>query len=187
MIRKNPDKSYQPLWRLQPLTDGRARYRDMVSTRMEDLCAATKSTVEWYEPCAEGMRLIRQANPDTELRVQAQPGFIRHWQVEFEAVAQLGHAFAAEAPAVSATSMYASHGVLKPLTATKVRTLLADARKTRIARDPAYNGNGVRRYAAAAIDPDGLVGVLAIAECHRFGSARSRPSSLLKQLTQTLL
>lgn len=186
MVRKNPDKSYEPLWRLQPLGDARTGYRDAVITRMDALCAATARTVEWYEPCAEGMRLIHQVNPDTELRVQAQPGFLRRWNVEFEAVARLAHAFAVEAPAVSATSLYVSHGVLKTLTTAKVRALLAEARKTRTAHDTAYNTNGVRRYAAAAVGPGGLTGILAIAECHRFGVSRPRPALLLKQLTQTL-
>lgn len=186
MVRKNSDKTYAPLHRLQPLADARTGYRDAVIARMAALCASTGCTAEWYEPCAEGMRLVHQVNPDTELRVQARPGFLRAWRVEFEAVARLGHAFAAEAPAVSATSMYVAHGELKPLPAAKVRALLADARKIRAAQDTAYNTNGVRRHAVAAVGPDGLVGVLAIAECHRFGANRPRPSAILKQLVQTL-
>lgn len=186
MVRKNPDKTYEPLCRLQPLGDSRVRLRDLVTARMDALCADTGCTVEWYEPCAEGMRLVHQVNPDTELRVQAQPGFLRPWRVEFEAVTRLAHAFAAEALSVSATSMYATHGVLKPLPAAKVRALLADARQTRAAHDTAYNTNGVRRYAVAATGPDGLTGILALAECHRFGAPRPRPSVLLKQLAQTL-
>ncbi|MFH1497286.1 MAG: helix-turn-helix domain-containing protein [Verrucomicrobiota bacterium] len=186
MVRKNPDKTYAPLWRLQPLQSGRTHYRDAVIARMDALCAATACTIEWYEPCAEGMRLVHQVNPDTELRVQARPGFLRNWRVEFEAVTRLAHAFAAEAPAVSGTSMYAAHGVLKPLPAAKVRALLADARATRAAQDTAYNTNGVRRHAVAATGPDGLTGILALAECHRFGAHRPRPSVLLKQLAQTL-
>jgi len=187
MVRKTLDKHYEPLWTLQPLDEPRALYRQAIEKRMNVLCADTGCTVEWYEPAAKGMILTHQKNPDSELCVQAKPGFVREWGKEFEAVIRLGYAFAEEAPPVSSFSMYVSNGVKKTIPVAQVRAWITDARVRRAGHDAPFNANGVRRYAAAAFDETGktFFGVLALAErCHF--SRRSGAKAFLKQLHETL-
>ncbi len=187
LVRKSPDKRYQALCFLQSVEDEQTLYRQMMEKKMPGLCEATHCTVEWYEPSSEGMRLVHQIAPESELQVRAKPGFLRKWGDEFEAVARLGYAFAKEAPPASRMSMYVANGVRHDLSMEKIRKRLVEAHEKKIAHDTPFNSNGVRRYAAAAFDHTGKTfrGVLALAEAVHFCR---HPSShlLLKQLTQTL-
>jgi DNA-binding IclR family transcriptional regulator len=175
LVRKRPDKYYEPLWKLQPLEDPSFLFRQDVEKKMGSLCKKTGCTVEWYEPSQEGMRLVAQSHPDRELRVQAQPGFLRSWNGEFEAVARLGHAFAPQAPSLRAPSLYVADGVLKKLPAKKAALLLAAARRHKTAQDLPFNVNGVRRSAAAAFSGSHFQGVLSLAETFSFNQAKHRP------------
>lgn len=169
LVRKTPDKCYEALWALRPRGDRRLAYRNTIERHLPDLCASTGCTVEWYEPAVEGMVLTLQSHPDSELRVQARPGFVRRWNEEFEAVARLGHALAPQAPELSAPGAYVANGTFRPLGHTAARRLLAEARARRQAEDEFFNSNGVRRCAAAVFSQpeDAFLGVLALAEvCH---------------------
>lgn len=187
LVRKTADKCYEALWTLQPLTDYRSLYRQCIESHFPSLCEMTGCTVEWYEPTKMGMVLIRQMQPDSELRVQAKPGFLREWGREFEAVARLGYAFANQAPEMNVIRAYVTNGVCKTLTQKEARRQLEDARTKHMASDMAYNVNGVRRCGVAVFDESGHVflGVLALAEVHHF-SKRPAAHTFLRQLTQTL-
>ncbi|MGE9296201.1 MAG: helix-turn-helix domain-containing protein [Puniceicoccales bacterium] len=186
MVRKMPDKRYQPLWRLQPVGDPRELFRESMRAKMATLCESTGCTIEWYETAPEGMLLTLQANPNSELCVKAQPGYLRDWSTEFEAVARLGAAFASEAPEVTATRAYKRNGEIEALSIADIEQLLTDARNTQSAVDTAYNINGVRRIACVALDENGaLVGVLALAEAYHFNQ-RDLSSDYLKQLKSVL-
>lgn len=185
LIRKTADKRYEALWALQPLHDPRELFRERVAKRMPALCERTGCTVEWYEAVADGMKLVAQVNPESELRVQAKPGFLRAWSLEFEAVARLGHAFAETAPAVENTRMYVENGVLKSISRKEARQMLETARRDQSAVDLAYNTNGVRRLAVAAFEDGQFRGVLALAEAFHF-SRKSRAPTQLKVLAQAL-
>ncbi len=186
IIRKNADKRYQALWQLQPIGDPMALYRQSMQSKMDLLCNSTNCTVEWYEPCAEGMRLILQSNPDNELCVKAEPGFLRDWSTEFEAVARLGAAFAEEAARITKTKAYLRNGLLKPLSQAEISRQRKAAESERTAHDTAFNTNGVRRLAAAAFDADdNFLGVLALAEIYHF-NRRNLTRSFLQQLKTTL-
>ncbi len=188
MVRKTADKRYEALWGLQPLGDARTHQRRRIEAKMPALCSATGCTVEWYEPSEAGMDLVRQINPDSELRVQARPGFVRKWGEEFEAVARLGYAFAREAPPVAPAQMYVDDGVLKKISRQEAVRLIAKAREDKAAGDLPFNSNSVRRCAVGVFDDAGetFFGVLALAECFRFSRKPSAQSTFLKQLKTAL-
>ncbi len=169
LVRKTPDKWYEALWALQPLRDPRLAHRHTIECHLPNLCAATGCTVEWYEPAADGMVLTLQSHPDSELRVQARPGFVRRWNEEFEAVARLGYAFASQAPELSSPGVYVANGRFRLLGRATARRYLTEARARRQAEDEFFNSNGVRRCAVAVFSEpeDEFLGVLALAEvCH---------------------
>ncbi|WP_269524577.1 helix-turn-helix domain-containing protein [Coraliomargarita parva] len=186
IVRKTSDKRYESLYQLLPLDDPMAQFRQALEPKMEALCQTTDSTIEWYEPSEAGMHLILQRNPDRELCVKAEPGFLRDWDSEFEAVARLGAAFAPDAPKVESTQAYTSNGVLENLNASDIESFLKDARDTETAHDLAFNTNGVRRAAVAAFDAKHqFLGVLALAEVYHFNT-RNLSRDYLKQLKATL-
>lgn len=173
MVRKTPEKTYEALCVLRPLANASSLFRERVENRMAGLCKNTGCTVEWYEPTADGMKLVEQVNPEVELRVQAKPGFLRKWKGEFDAVARLGYAFDPQAPLLESLQTYVSNGVLKNISPKSARALLNEARQSHCAADLHYNTNGVRRFAAAALENGQFRGVLALAEAVHF----SRPVS----------
>lgn len=185
LVRKTQGKSYEALWVLRPLADSGSLFRERVIKTMAGLCQETGCTVEWYEPSPEGMKLGDQVNPDTELRVQAKPGFLRPWQGEFDAVSRLGHAFAPEAPSLQSLQTYVANGVLKNLPLKSARVSLHEARTSRCASDLHYNSNGVRRIAAAAFESEQFRGVLALAEAFPF-SKTPRTEFYLETLRRAL-
>src|SRR5690606_25451815 len=117
-------------------------HRRRIESHFEGLCETTKCTVEWYEPCENGLSLLRQTQPDSELRVQAKPGYLRAWGGEFEAVARLGYAFSSYAPPLLSPKAYVSNGVLKSISKQTALKWLAEARQTRMAKDDCFNCNG---------------------------------------------
>lgn len=185
MVRKNPDKCYEPLWALQPLEDEPTRFRQNIELVMGSVCEAAAATVEWYEHCPEGMKLVLQKCPESEVRVQAKPGFLRPWNREFDAVARLGHALVSKAPKLTAARLFVADGVLESLSPAEFRKLLYEAKTNRAAQDAHFNCNGVRRCAVAAMRGATCLGVLALAECCRF-PRRSRQRGLIKLLQTTL-
>jgi DNA-binding IclR family transcriptional regulator len=183
LVRKAPDKSYEALFALRPLTDATGLFRERVEKEMAGLCRRLEVTVEWYEPTTEGMRLTSQANPECELRVQAKPGFVRRWGEELDAVARLGYAFAPQAPSPVRAFRYAANGVTENLPVRIARELRDAARQALTAADAYFNTNGVRRC-AVAVRPDGdFRGTLAIAEAYHF-SQPSRTEHFLNELTK---
>ncbi len=187
MIRRNPDKRYEPLWKLEPLEDPRVQFRQNLKAKMETLCHETGCTVEWYEAADDGLRLILQTNPDVELCVKAKPGFLRDWQREFEAVTRVGHAFAKNAPSIQSTTVYVENGRLRKISQRQIRRLTDEARVECAAYDEAFNTNGVRRYAVAAFTEQDkqFLGVLALAEVYHFNRS-SNPRLILKQIQKIL-
>ncbi len=187
LVLKTADRCYEPLWTLQPIEDRRTVHRRRIERNLEGLCETTKCTVEWYEPTESGMALVRQIQPESELRVQAKPGFLREWAGEFDAVARLAHAFASYAPPLVSPKVYVSNGVLKALPKKEASTRLAEARRSRTAEDGIFNSNGVRRCAAAAFDDASgtFMGVLALAEVCHF-SNRPPAAEFLPQLLKIL-
>ncbi len=187
IVRKIPEKRYQALFRLQPLQSPIERFRDSLKARMTMLVASTDCTVEWYEPTCDGMQLIHQTNPETELCVQARPGFLRDWHTEFEAVICVGHAFASQAPPLKKSQHYTANGILCPIDREEIQKRIRHAKSQQTAYDLPFNSNGVRRFAAAAFDPDDLsfLGVLAVAEVYHFSRA-NEPEFIIQSLTQTL-
>lgn len=186
LIQKNPNKSYEALCRLQPLREPGILFRQNLEPKMRQLSERIASTVEWYEPSAEGMRLVLQQNPDSELFVRAKPGFLRTWSTEFEAVARLGCAFAPNVAEIRGSRRFVENGRVEKVSKTEARSLIEEARRAKSAWDEAYNEQGVRRFAVAAFDPSTrFLGVLAAAEVHRF-SPSLESNDLLNQLKQTL-
>jgi len=182
LIHRRPDKRYAPLWELQPVGDTRANFRQVLQRRMDDLCRKLGQTIEWYEAADDGMQLVLQSIPQTEVAVRARPGFIRDWSKEFEAVTRLGVAFAKQAPRVNTSTAYLANGQLQTLSKEQIQAQLASAESKKQAFDKAYNTNGVRRLAVAVFDSsDTFMGVLALAEVFRFGK-RPSSTSLLNQL-----
>lgn len=185
MVQKTADKHYKALWTLRPLHDAKTLCRQKLERKLPGLCRETGCTVEWYEPVEEGMKMVIQKLPDTEVRVQARPGFLRPWRIEFEAVARLAHAFSKNAPASFVTRMFVKDGVMAKIAPAQIRALLADARERKTAWDIPFNENGVRRYAAAAVEGGEFLGVLAIAEAHHF-HLKQRTKEYLAGLAHTL-
>lgn len=187
LIRKLANKQFEPLWAPRPLEDDRQIFRQALEARMERLARETNCTVEWYEPHPEGLTLVIQNHPDSEVRVQARPGFLRRWDSEFEAVTRLGFAFAKSAPKIHSAQLPTANGVLRNLKGRELSRLLAEAREDQTASDAAFNTNGVRRCAAAVRDEatGDFRGVLAIAETFHF-SRRSRQKDFLTSLQNAL-
>jgi DNA-binding IclR family transcriptional regulator len=186
-VKKRSDKQYEPLWGLQSLIDVHLSFRERLHEPMVALCNKTMCTIEWYEVSARGMKLVQQEHPDSELYVQARPGFLRAWGRELDAVARLGYAFAEEAPKlVSLFEVYVSNGVYKKsLSKKEAEKRIQEAKNERSAYDVIYNLNGVRRYAVPVLMDESFLGVLALAEGYHF----RRPSSstdLLNQLNHTV-
>lgn len=169
-LHKTPQRTYELLLTLQPATDPLTIFRTQLESRLASLCQQTDCTVEWYEPSKEGMVLTLQKQPDTELCVQARPGFLRQWGWEVDSVALLGYAFYAAAPKPRKINYYPKNGVRTPLPLALFQQMVANARKEAQAQDGAYNENGVRRFAISVGSPqtDAFQGVLAVAQTYRF-------------------
>ena len=185
LVRKTPEKSYEALCVLRPLADARSLYRERVEKLLPEICRATGWTAEWYEPSALGMELIAQANPDREVRVQARPGFVRRWGEEFDAVARLGCAFAAEAPGLTGLHGYVSNGVIEKIPKKRAEEMRNEARRQGWASDTPFNSNGVRRSAIAALEDGTFRGVLTLAEAYHF-SAPEKADRFLNELRAAL-
>jgi DNA-binding IclR family transcriptional regulator len=185
LVRKTPEKSYETLCILRPLADARVRFRENIGKLLPELCRRAGGTVEWYEPSTLGMELIGQANPDREVRVQVRPGFVRRWGEEFDAVARLGYAFAAEAPSLAGLHGYVSNGVIEKISRKRAEELRTEAGRREEAADAVFNANGVRRCAVAALENGEFRGVLALAEVYQF-SAPARPEGFLSELRAAL-
>lgn len=187
MVRKTADKLYEPLWKLQPMMEEKARFQDLLPAAMDRLCKQMGCTIEWYEPAPEGMRLLRQAHPESEVRVLIRPGFVRLWESELEAVTRLGYAFAPKAPSPSPSLVYYPvNGTSSRTPVRESRKSIARARSEKSAVDKYFNGNGIRRYAAAAFRQNTFLGVLALAEPYRFQPSKNDFLSPLIQTLQTL-
>tara|TARA_R100000027_G_scaffold254_1_gene276 strand:- start:4966 stop:5721 length:756 start_codon:yes stop_codon:yes gene_type:complete len=187
VVARFPDKQYRPLWSLEPLEAGPAAYRRLIQGRMPELCELTGCTAEWYEVTEGGLRLVLQHLPDSELCVKAKPGFIRTWKTEFEAVTRVGHAFCSRAPDISSIPIYLKDGELGRIHTRKIRELIAATRIEKATYDEFFNSNGVRRFAAAALDEKTkqLRGILALAEAYNFGK-QPNPTTKLEHLKRTL-
>ncbi len=182
LVRKNADKRYQALWKLVPFEDLRTLRRQRLEAPMRELCQVTSCTVEWYETSNRGMELIRQEVPETELRVQARPGFIRTWNEELDCVALLGHAFSGK-PLVKSTALnsFKKDGLREPISLALAHQKMTKAQREKTACDPAFNHNGVRRVAVPLFQNNQFYGVLALASIYRF-----RPPLQPKQLLELL-
>ena len=168
-VRKTADRKYEPLWVLRPLSDFQESFADRLITCMERLCKKTGCTIEWYEAAPEGLRMVRQELPDVEVCVKARPGHVCRWGPEFNAVAQIGYAFAKEAPTPQGGFYsYQTNGVQEKFTLASVRREIRAVKERGFAQDPAFNMNGVRRWAFPVQRESQFLGVLAIAEGVRF-------------------
>ncbi len=67
LVRRDADGRYQPLARIQPLTD--TSFEDRLQQTMKRLAEETGQTVEWYESGPAGMVITRRLLPkNTEER-----------------------------------------------------------------------------------------------------------------------
>lgn len=172
-ISKTAEKKYEPLWVLKPVSDSQTSFVERLITCMKHLCKLTDCTIEWYEYAPEGMRMIRQELPDVEVCVKARPGHVCLWWPEFSAVAQIGYAFAKQAPQLQGGFYsYRTNGVQQKMSLADVRKEIRTVRESGFACDPAFNVNGVRRWASPVCRKARLSGVLAIAESCRFLQSR---------------
>ncbi len=186
LVHRRADKRYEPLYSLQPVGDLAANFRNTLQPQMAELSQRLGHTIEWYEPTDTGMMLVLQSVPQTEVQVVARPGFLRDWFTEHEAVTRLGFAYAKQAPTVQASQTYISNGKRHNLSNTEALAQVKAAKASGKTYDKAYNTNGVRRAAIAALQPrDRFHGVLAVAEAHRFDQ-RPSPLQLLKELESIL-
>ena len=167
-VRKSGRNRYEALWVVRRAGE-EATFEAALERALQSIVEKTGHTAEWYGGTEEGMRLVRQENPPTEVHVKARPGFLREWGPELEAVALLGRAFYAGAPkGFSGLAAYREDGVLRPLGAAECREMIARARAGKAASDLARNSNGVRRHAVAIVRDGRLFGVLAVAETRRY-------------------
>jgi DNA-binding IclR family transcriptional regulator len=185
LVRKTPEKLYEPRWMLAPLAEGTTPFRQRIAGRLPELARETGCTAEWYEPCAEGMSLVLQEHPETETRVVVKPGYLRLWGVEFEAVTRLGYAFAPQAPRLEPMPLYTANGVKGIPSLRELDALLERDRAAGQAHDACFNTNGVRRHAAAALREGSFLGVVALAETVSF-PARNRARAFLRCLASAV-
>jgi DNA-binding IclR family transcriptional regulator len=178
LVRKTPEKSYEALGVLRLLADERSLLRARIEKALPEICQTAGATAEWYETSGEGMRLVSQTHPDTEVRVQARPGFVRYWGEEFDAVARLGYAFDSQAPEPEDLYWYVGDGEREDVRRKVVHSLLAEAKAEGAAADPHFNTNGVRRCAVAVMENGKFRGVLALAEAFHFSKSKRKLSSL---------
>jgi Transcriptional regulator len=187
ILLRRSDKRYEALWKLAPVQSHLDSFRSQLEPRMQALTMETGSTVEWYEPKADGMQLILQKNPEKELCVIARPGFLRDWHTEFEAVIRLGHAFADQAPTLESSEYYSQNGLLEAVDTPFIQQAIQSIKAEPSTYDSAFNTNGVRRFAVAAFAPETnqFLGVLAIAEVYHF-TEQADPKTILQRLKSTL-
>lgn len=187
VVLRTPEKGYEPLFTLEPLPNSGTRLRQKIDRRMPELSRISQCSVEWYEPSDAGLHLVLQHLADSELCVKAKPGFLRTWDTEFEAVTRLGHAFYPGAPSLQSIPLYRANGELTTIPKPVIQELIDHARIERSAHDVAFNTNGVRRFAVAAIDEatQTLIGVLALAQGFQFGEQPS-PQTHIQSLQKTL-
>lgn len=172
-VRKTAEKKYEPLWVLRPIIDSQTSFVERLVACMKNLCKQTNCSVEWYEHSSDGMRMMRQELPDTEVCVKARPGFVCGWGPEFNATTQIAYAFAEDAPSPKGKFVaFRTNGVMEKISLSSVRRKIHAARETATARDPAFNTNGVRRWAAAVHSGRQFLGILAVAESFRFPHPR---------------
>jgi len=183
--REEETRRYRATARLLPLPEVARGFPEELAETLSALAGRSGFTAEWWEPTAEGMKLASRAEPPGgEVAVKARPGFLRRWQGELDAVACLGQAFAAGAPAPAAELWnYAAAGQRRRLTPKAIREAVRRAHATESAADAAWNSNGIRRLAAACRPATGptLRGVLSLALTFR-PDLESRGPELAQEL-----
>jgi len=168
-VRKTVDKKYEPIQILKPVSDSRISFVDTLISCMRRLCEQTDCTIEWYECASDGMQMIRQELPETEVCVRARPGAVFYWGMELTAVTKVGYAFANNAPAPKGTfSTYKSNGVSTKISLSYARREIQETKKNGFGKDAAFNINGVRRWAIPVFRGNQFLGTLAIASNYRF-------------------
>lgn len=182
LVRRREDRRYEPLWTLRPLHAPAADRRQRLLDRLPALAAELKATVEWYEPSAAGMVLMRQEVSEGELRVQARPGFLRAWDGEADATMMLGHAFYPEAPSLPARlPAYIADGAWSSISRREVKKRIDAAAAAGVAVDAFFNENSVRRTAASVMAGEAFLGVLGVASIYRFHRTQD-PAVLSRRL-----
>lgn len=176
ICRDAPDKRFRATALIVPLAAATDAFSGRLATALQQLCAETGHTAEWWVPQGRAMVLLLQRFPDDgEVHVRARVGFVRPSQGELEAVlrAALAAGLKPEANDDGKWWTYDENGEVLRLSAKAARQALAQAATAQAsAADPCVNPNGVRRHAAAVRDAAGaLLGVLAIAESYSPGAA----------------
>ncbi|MFW5858176.1 MAG: helix-turn-helix domain-containing protein [Planctomycetota bacterium] len=166
MERVDGGQAFRAVARIVP-AGGRPGFEERIQAVLERLAAETGQTAEWYTVAEKGLIITRRAAPpEAVVQLQAQIGFVRHWDDELDAVATIGLAFAADAPPVGeGLWCYDTRGERASVPVTDAREAVATARQARFAIETNYNNNGVKRMAAPVLDGAVLLGVLAVAMC----------------------
>lgn len=131
--------------------------------RLAGLAGETGHCAELYSVSGRSIELIDRADPDVgEVSLNARIGFVRDLG-ELEATVLIYSAFS-DFP-VSGMRFWRWQGGEKVAVSARERDrAIAQARRTRHARDFEFNSNGIRRYAAPVLRNGHLVGILAIAQ-----------------------
>ncbi len=166
-----PDDSprYRALQCLRPLCESTPlTFEEQLAETMSELAAGTEQTVEWYVEMPDGAVQVRRRQPKgSQVHIIAQPGFLRQWTGELEAVCQVLRSHSDNTPNnFSNMWTYDAEGQKVKLKAAETKRIIDKARRDNIGLDPHYNTNGIRRIASPVMDGDRLVGILALAMCY---------------------
>ncbi len=179
--RDEATREYFALQRLVPLRMMDQDFDSALRTSLQQIAESLGFTAEWYVPVAEGMVLVRRAEPfQGGAQVMAHVGFLRPWNEQLEAVACLAHAWRPEAPPLVKQGLfsYLADGEARPLSLKAAQMRIQHAGRDGFSRDVAFNDNGVRRTACVVLHDDALAGILAIAECYRPGAGLDSAENL---------
>ncbi len=170
-LLEKPDNSprYRALQCLRPLCESTPlSFEEQLADTMSDLAAQTEQTVEWYVEMPDGAVLVSRRQPKgSQVHIIAQPGFLRLWTGELEAVCQVLRSHSSNAPShFSGMWTYNAQGQRVKLKVAETKNIVEQSRRDKIGVDPHYNTNGVRRIAAPVMHKGRLVGIMALAMCY---------------------
>ncbi len=184
--REEAGKRYTALASVQ-LHDETTLIRGVVRKEMKRLTGATGITTEWYERVAERMEIVDlYDSPHAEVFIRARIGFRRPFRNELEAVTRIGLGVGLFDYGAISYWYYDEEGERPHMPAEVRDAQIQEAKDKRLTMDFNWNSNGLRRYAAAVMDGQKLIGILALAETFTPG-ANKRIDFNLGELKQAAI
>lgn len=162
------EKSYIPTVTIRPTEETTENIEEQIQSVLDNLCANTNHTVEWYKINNKYGEITQRSEPSGRIvNIKAQLGFRRIFSSELEAVARIAMVHnQADCKGNEPKAGYTIYkaGKLIHISLDKAEKIIKATPKTKATYDKEWNSNGIRRHAVGVKQPDkNLAGILSIA------------------------